>query len=146
MAQGVYGKNNDTLVQAFKELFQKTGPFVKLQTGRGKDFTNKKLQTFLKQQNIEHFHSHNFDIKLSIIERFTRTLKKIVAILYTHQLQKLFGRSAATPRVLQSHFSYLHQSTPAFVNADNQEVFQNLHAGSKYQPQNLNSVILCVCP
>ena len=50
MAYGICIKNksSDTMLQAFKELFQKTGSFIKLQTNSGTEFINKKLQTFLE--------------------------------------------------------------------------------------------------
>ena len=56
----IKNKSSDTPVQVFKDLFQKNRPFFKT---LNREFKNKKLQAFLKQQYIEHFHSHNFDKK-----------------------------------------------------------------------------------
>ena len=56
---------------------QKTIPSLpkKLQTDKGTEFLNRKLQQWLKAHKVHHFTRENEDIKASIVERFNRTLK-----------------------------------------------------------------------
>ena len=68
-------KTGDAMIKAFHSVLEKTGHFTKLQTDRGSEFLNRSFKTWLKKQNIELFHSHNYDTKAAIVERFIRTLK-----------------------------------------------------------------------
>ena len=52
----------------------KIGRFQKLQTDPGSEFFNRPFRTWLKQQTIEHFHTHNFDTKAAIVEIFIQIL------------------------------------------------------------------------
>ena len=44
---------------------------IRLQTDKGTEFTNRVFQKFLKEQNVH----YNQETKVSIVERFNRTLK-----------------------------------------------------------------------
>ena len=66
-------KAGSTLVAAFETL---TDPLPsRLQTDKGTEFTNRKFQSWLKQNGVDFFTTENEDIKASIVERFNRTLK-----------------------------------------------------------------------
>ena len=66
-------KSGSTLVTAFKTL---TDPLPsKLQTDKGTEFTNRKFQSWLKENGVEFFTTENEDIKASIVERFNRSIK-----------------------------------------------------------------------
>ena len=67
-------KTGDAMIKAFQSVLEKTGHFTKLQTDRGSEFLYRSFKTWLKK-NIELFHSHNYDTKAAIVERFIRTLK-----------------------------------------------------------------------
>ena len=69
-------KTSSVVTRAFEEVLLKIGGFQKLQTDLGSEFFNRPFQTWLKQQNIEHFHTHNFYTKATIVERLIRTLKE----------------------------------------------------------------------
>ena len=69
-------KTSSEVIRAFEEVFLKIGPFQKLQTDLGSEFFNRPFQTWLKRQNIEHFPTHNFDTKATIVKRFIGTLKE----------------------------------------------------------------------
>ena len=66
-------KTSSKVIRAFEEVFPKNGPFKKLQTDLESEFFNRLFQAWLKRQNIEHFHTHNFDTKAAIVERFIQT-------------------------------------------------------------------------
>ena len=63
-------KTSSEAIRAFKEVLPKLGRFQKLQTDFGSEFLNRPFRAWLKRQNIEHFHIHNFDTKATIVERF----------------------------------------------------------------------------
>jgi transposase InsO family protein len=66
-------KTGASLVAAFDSINE---PLPRsLQTDKGKEFVNQKLQQWLKQRNVHFFTSENDDIKAGMVERFNRTLK-----------------------------------------------------------------------
>jgi hypothetical protein len=69
----IKNKSADEIIKSFDEIFKERKP-VKLQTDKGKEFKNKKFQSFLKEHNVIWF-STDSEFKASIVERFNRTLK-----------------------------------------------------------------------
>ena len=68
-------KHATEILRAFKEILGKSGRKPKrLQTDKGKEFLNQKVQSFLKQRKIQLFVSES-EKKASIVERFNRTMK-----------------------------------------------------------------------
>ena len=69
-------KSGPSLLEAFKHLLEKAHPRKpnRLQTDKGKEFVNKLVQDYLKQNAIHHFTSES-DQKAAMVERFNRTLK-----------------------------------------------------------------------
>lgn len=68
-------KTADSIINAFKEIFKSGRTPEKLHTDKGKEFINKKFQSFLKDKNITLFNT-NSELKASIVERFNKTLKE----------------------------------------------------------------------
>jgi hypothetical protein len=68
-------KTADSIIHAFKEIFKSGRTPEKLHTDKGKEFINKKFQSFLKDKNITLFNT-NSELKASIVERFNKTLKE----------------------------------------------------------------------
>ena len=66
-------KTGTSLVNAFESI-QHSLP-KKLQTDKGTEFLNRKLQQWLKAHKVHHFTTENKDIKASTVEHFNRTLK-----------------------------------------------------------------------
>ena len=77
-------KIRSEVIRAFEEVLPKIGRFQKLQTDLGSKFFNRPFQAWLKQRNIEHFHTHNFDTKATIVERLIRTLKEKLWRFFSH--------------------------------------------------------------
>ena len=107
-------KTGDTMIKAFQSVLEKTGHFAKFQTDRGSEFLNRSFKTWLKKQNIELFHSHNYDTKAAIVERFIRTLKNKLWRYFTYYVDVL-------PELLHSYNHTSIKRTPASANAENQE-------------------------
>ena len=80
-------KNGSDLVEAFQHIF-KQGRIPKLlQTDAGTEFLNKKLQSYLKKENVRHFVTYN-ETKAQIAERFNRTLKEKMFRYFQYTGQK----------------------------------------------------------
>lgn len=77
-------KTGDSLVDAFRRIFQSRQP-LRLQTDKGTEFLNRKMQTYLKKKNIHFFVTHNVETKASVVERFQRTLKERMWRYFTHR-------------------------------------------------------------
>ena len=121
-------KNSSSVIEAFTELLQNTH-FSKLQTDRGTEFTNAPFRRWLKEKHIELFHSHNFDTKATIAERFIRTLKEKLWRYFTHTNTRRYIE--ILPKLIHSYNHSFHRSiqrTPASVDSKNQEeVWQTLY-------------------
>ena len=66
-------KSGSTLLAAFQSISD-TLP-KRIQTDKGTEFLNRKVQTWLKDRGVHFFTTENEDIKASLVERFNRTLK-----------------------------------------------------------------------
>lgn len=75
-------KTGSALVVAFEKIFDERLPnFV--QTDRGTEFTNSRVQTLFHSRGVRHYYSLNDDIKAAVVERFNRTLKTKMARYFT---------------------------------------------------------------
>jgi hypothetical protein len=116
------------LVGAFKKIFSKRKCFV-LRTDRGTEFLNRNVQSFLKQQEVEHVTSFNQDIKCSIVERFNRTLKSKMFKFFTAKGTRRYIDEL--PNFLISYNESKHRTikmAPSEVNKQNEKlVFKNIY-------------------
>ena len=67
-------KHADEILRAFKEILKSGRKPKRLQTDKGKEFLNTKVQNFLRQHEIQFFTTES-EKKASIVERFNRTMK-----------------------------------------------------------------------
>ena len=68
-------KNADDVLKALKDLFQDTNRIPrKIWVDKGGEFYNKKIDTYLKKNNISRYSTYS-ESKSVIVERFNRTLK-----------------------------------------------------------------------
>jgi transposase InsO family protein len=69
-------KNAKDMVEAFEKLFAQSHPRLpqRIQSDKGKEFINSKVQTLFKANGIKHFASES-EYKAAMVERFNRTLK-----------------------------------------------------------------------
>ena len=113
----IKNKSADEILRAFKLIHIK--PKV-VQSDEGKEFLNKKFQTYLEQHNIRFFTSKNREIKCAIVERFNRTLKS--------KIWKHFSKSRkyryidVLPSIVDSYNNSYHRSIkmkPSEVNISN---------------------------
>jgi transposase InsO family protein len=116
------------LVEAFKKTFIKRKCFV-LRTDRGTEFLNRNVQSFLKQQEVEHITSFNQDIKCAIVELFNRTLKSKMFKFFTAKGIRRYIDEL--PNFLISYNNSKHRTikmAPPELNKQNEKlVFKNIY-------------------
>ena len=128
-------KNNSALcvTKAFEKNPKRSGSFLYLQTDRGSEFFSASFRALLKKYNIQHFSTRNFDIKVSIVERFIRTLKTILWRYFS--LKNTRKYTDVLEDLVCSYNNTHHTSigcTPNSVNDRNQEdVWLKLYADLK---------------
>jgi hypothetical protein len=77
----IKNKTGDETLRSFILLFKDRKP-QKLQTDKGSEFFNSKLNKLFKSENVNHFSTES-DKKASIVERFNRTLKEKMWRIFT---------------------------------------------------------------
>ena len=70
----IINKQADSIIEALNVIFKSGRKPKRLQTDKGTEFLNRKVQTFLRHHNIQLFTTQS-DKKASIVERFNRTMK-----------------------------------------------------------------------
>ena len=70
----IINKQADSIIEALKIIFKSGRKPKRLQTDKGTEFLNRKVQTFLRHHNIQLFTTQS-DKKASIVERLNRTMK-----------------------------------------------------------------------
>ena len=68
-------KTEASVIQGFKNIFDRGKKPRRLCTDRGNEFCGKASEKFFDDENIEHWASHNQEIKANYAERVIRTLK-----------------------------------------------------------------------
>ena len=115
----IKNKTGLAVTEALKKVLpKKKYPSLAIQSDKGKEFTNKGVQQFLKSKNIRFFTSENDDIKASLVERFNRTLQAKMHRYMTHE--KTFHYLSALPKLLVGYNDKVHSSTgftPAYLSS-----------------------------
>ena len=73
-AESLQQKTADDIIAAMERIFASGRKPKRLQTDKGSEFTNVKVQAFLRKHNVKFFTTDS-EQKASIVERFNRTLK-----------------------------------------------------------------------
>ena len=73
--QPLKNKTGPSVVEALETIVDEGRKPVRLQTDKGKEFYNKTVQDWFKEQGIQHFSTEG-DAKASVVERFNRTIKQ----------------------------------------------------------------------
>ncbi len=121
-------KTGNELVEALKKIFKNRKCSV-LRTDRGTEFLNKNVQNFLKVEGVEHFTSHDQEIKCAIVERFNRTLKSKMFKFFTAKGTRRYIDQLEN--FLISYNNSKHRTikmSPNEVNKQNEKlVFKNIY-------------------
>ena len=123
-------KDADTLVDGFKTLFKESSPRLpeRLQTDKGKEFLNSKVQELLRQNKIHHFVTQN-ETKAAMVERFNRTLKTKMFTYFT--ANKTYRYLEVLPKLLYAYNHSTHRTIgmqPAKVEKkDEQKLWHKMY-------------------
>ena len=71
--EALKNKSGTEILAALQRIMKTRQP-IRLQTDKGTEFLNRRVQNMLKERNIDFF-TTNSEMKASIVERFNRTLK-----------------------------------------------------------------------
>ena len=129
----LYQKTATELLTVIKRILKKSGRKPKrLQTDKGKEFTNKLVQDFLREQNI-HFFTTNGDKKSAIVERFNRTLKTRMFKYFTAKRTTRY--IDILPELVEGYNNSYHRSIkmrPIDVKVDDEPVIRRrLYGGMR---------------
>jgi transposase InsO family protein len=79
-------KNADTVVDAFKKIFESAKPTpLRMSSDRGKEFLNKKFQSLMKKHEIKFDVVEDDQNKACIAERFIRTITTLIYKYFTSE-------------------------------------------------------------
>ena len=120
-------KSGQTLTEAFPNLFQERKP-AHLQTDKGTEFVNKRVQKLIEEHKVYFYTSENEDIKAAVVERFNRTLKTKMWKYFTHK--NTIKYIDVLDDLVHSYNNTFHSTikmTPFEVNALNEEVRARLY-------------------
>jgi predicted Fe-Mo cluster-binding NifX family protein len=76
-------KSAEAVINAMKIIFKDRTPKY-LQSDKGWEFINSKVQNFLKDHGIKFYTANNPDVKAAVIECFNKTLKNKMYKYFTH--------------------------------------------------------------
>lgn len=112
--RGIKSKHGQVVTKAMEDIIR-GGKFprgFKLQSDRGREFLNQYFQNLCQKYDIHHFQS-NSPFKCQIVERFQRTLRKLLGKFMTHKntlsyidnLKQIIATYNNTPHSTLRHLS-----------------------------------------
>ena len=129
-AVAVPSKSAHHVKTAFEDILSRshTRP-IYVQTDKGTEFVNSIFIQYLKENNITHYTTDNYETKASIVERFNKTLKSKLWRYFTYK--NTYDYISVLPDILTSYNNTYHRSikmAPNQVNEDNRmKVFETLY-------------------
>lgn len=131
--EALSSKNADVVLEAIKKIFKRTKrkPLF-FTTDDGKEFTNRKLQAYLKDENIKHFVTSS-STKCAINERFNRTIGQRISRYLTHNNTKRFVHMLPVfEKQYNASYHRTIKSAPKDVTEENSDsIFQNIYGQGK---------------
>ena len=106
-AESIKQKTADEIIIALEKIFASGRKPKRLQSDSGSEFRNKKVQVFLRKNNI-HFFTTDSELKASIIERFNRTLKTRMYKYFTKS--NTYRYVDALPKIINGYNTTYHRS------------------------------------
>ena len=127
-ARAIKNKGSDRIVEALTSIFDSGRMPKRIQSDKGSEFTNRKVQSFLKERGI-HFFTTNSEMKASIVERYNRTLKGRMFKFFT--ANNTYRYIDVLPMLVDGYNNTLHSSIkmkPADVGKrDETRIRRNLY-------------------
>ena len=123
-------KSAEDMVEAIKKLLKTAHPRKpqRMQTDKGKEFLNSKVQAIFNKEGIHHFQSES-ELKAALVERFNRTLKSKIWRYFTANNTNQFLK--VLPDIVSSYNHSIHRSIgmrPVDVKVEDElKIFQRLY-------------------
>ena len=131
-AEALIDKTGAEILAALKRIFKNGRKPKRLQTDKGSEFINSKVQRFLRDKNIDFF-TTNSEMKASIVERYNRTLKGRMYKYFTAENTNRY--IDALPSLVKGYNHSFHRSIkmkPINVDLHDQvAIRQNLYGTHK---------------
>ena len=132
-------KKGETMVKAFKTIFEEGRTPGKLWTDKGTEFYNKNMNDLRKLYDIELYSTENEE-KSSIAERWIRTMKEKMFKYFTDN--NTYNYIGALPELVEDYNNTVHSSTkltPTDASKEENElkVWRNLYP-DRYKTSRLN--------
>lgn len=105
----VKDKSGPEMLKAFKRLFAESAPRKpqRLHTDSGKEFLNKHVKPYLRDQGIELFQTSS-EMKAAVVERFNRTLKTRIWTYFSAKNTKRY--IDVLPGIVKAYNHSIHRS------------------------------------
>ena len=134
----IMSKHGEEIVMALKRILKMSGRKPKrLQTDKGKEFLNTKVQSFLRENDIQLFTTES-DKKASIVERFNRTMKGRTYKYFT--ANNTYRYVDVLQSLVDGYNNTYHRSIkmkPISVRKRHEmKIRQHLYGGEKLTPRN----------
>ena len=116
-------------VPALKSLLLKLGTITNCRSDRGPEFRSRATQNLFKKLRINHFFTNNTETKANIVERFFKTLKKL---LFTYMLAQNTHKwvdqlQKATNSYNHSYHSSIKQTPASVTVSDEYKIWKQLY-------------------
>ena len=141
-------KSSSEVIKALDTVFKKSsvGPPRRLQSDKGSEFRNAKVQQFLKKRGVVHFTSENADIKCAVVERWNRTILEKLYRYFTKANTRKYLQ--VLPKLVSAYNKTYHRSiglAPLDVVKENEEqVWQRLYGDASVSEKVLKKAKLKV--
>lgn len=119
MSRYVWGRavktpKGEQVKEVFKDVFKKGRQPERIRSDKGTEFTNKEVQSFLKDKNIKHFVTQN-EVKANYVERSIRTIKgKIMRYMRAKHTKKWVDQ---LQNIINSYNNTYHRSIKQTPNS-----------------------------
>lgn len=138
----IKSKKGEDVASALQQIFDDRKCRV-LQTDKGKEFLNSRVQTVLKNRQINHFTTENDDIKAAVVERWNRSIMEHLSRWFTkHNTHRYVNVIDA---LVEGYNKRVHTTigmSPASVNSENEEdVWLRMYEADS-SPKNKRSTLL----
>jgi hypothetical protein len=133
-AKPIKNKTAATVLKAFKEILKEGRKPNKLNCDSGSEFLNKKMETFLKQNNII-FYTSKSEKKSACVERWNKTLKSRMWRYFTHKNTRKY--EDILQKLVKSYNETKHTSTgyrPCDVTTANDHLVRERLYGDSLLP------------
>ena len=122
-------KSGEEIVMGLKDIFEKGRSPKVIRTDQGREFTNNKVQDYLKTKGVRHFTTNN-EVKANYAERVIRTLRgKLFKYMNSKQSYKYIDVLQDLVNGYNKSYHRSIRTSPSLVNRNNETYIWQLLYG-----------------